>query len=204
MADQPTIEAVILSPLGEVRVWIDAGHATDRPAPVRTSIRMEYVGDREADPCAADLARVVAQLEQALKGLNGGRPLADTRRPPVAAWLAERCILAPGARTLSSDLYADFTIWAAANGFAHVMSTRAFADVLRSHNIGLAGKSATGLKYRGGVTLRSALALPSADTRRDPAGPGSLRAPSEGDDAPPEGREPPLQAVPATPGPALQ
>lgn len=157
--DRPFIEAVIYSPLGEVRVWIETPPDAADPAafasnPVRTSLRLDYQGGRDDALAHAGLARVAAHLNEALRGLNGGRPLRAVAEAPIALWLADRAIVTPGARTLARDLYADYTAWCLAAG-GQPMSQRAFGDALRDRQMGVAGKSSDGLQYRGGVTLRT-------------------------------------------------
>lgn len=148
--DLPLIEAVVRSPLGEVRVWIDPADGVS----VRTSIRLDYAGPRDADPSQADLARVAAQMDEALKSLNGGRPLATNQTGPFTAWLSERVMFVPRARTLARDLYVDYLAWCAESGAPQSMSQRAFGSALADRQITRAGKSVDGLIYRGGAVLR--------------------------------------------------
>lgn len=86
--------------------------------------------------------------------------LEDYRRAssPFGDWLAERCITGPaadGKRELSGDLYKSFQAWSEENGNDRVMSSKAFGDALRDRQIGLAGKNAAGLKYRGPIQLKT-------------------------------------------------
>ncbi len=86
--------------------------------------------------------------------------LEDYRRAssPFGDWLAERCHTGPAAdghRELSGDLYKSFQAWSEENGNDRVMSSKAFGDALRDRQIGLAGKNAGGLKYRGPIKLKT-------------------------------------------------
>lgn len=86
--------------------------------------------------------------------------LDDYRRSssPFGDWLRERCVTgdeAKGERTLSGDLYRDFKDWFEGQGFEKPMSARAFGDALRDRQIGLMGKNAAGLKYRGPIRLKT-------------------------------------------------
>lgn len=86
--------------------------------------------------------------------------LEDYRRAssPFGDWLAERCVTGEDAkdqRELSSNLYASFKEWSEEQGHEKIMSARAFGDALRDRQVGLAGKNAAGLKYRGPIRLKS-------------------------------------------------
>lgn len=86
--------------------------------------------------------------------------LEDYRRAssPFGDWLAERCVTgeeAKGGKELSSELYASFKEWSEAQGHEKIMSVRAFGDALRDRQVGLMGKNAAGLKYRGPIRLRT-------------------------------------------------
>ncbi|WP_309628749.1 phage/plasmid primase, P4 family [Brevundimonas sp.] len=87
--------------------------------------------------------------------------LEDYRRAssPFGDWLAERCLTgdacSAGDRELSGVLYKSFQDWSEENGNDRVMSTKAFGDALRDRQVGVAGKNAAGLKYRGPIRLKS-------------------------------------------------
>jgi len=87
--------------------------------------------------------------------------LEDYRRAssPFGDWLAEWCVTGdackPGDRELSSQLYKSFQEWSELIGNDRVMSTKAFGDALRDRQVGVAGKSATGLNYRGPIRLKT-------------------------------------------------
>lgn len=109
--------------------------------------------------------------------------LDDYRRSssPFGDWLRERCVTgddAKGDRTLSGDLYRDFKDWFEAQGFEKPMSARAFGDALRDRQIGLMGKNAAGLKYRGPIRLKT-----DAERTEDAAASGGSPAPAGHGDA---------------------
>ena len=109
--------------------------------------------------------------------------LDDYRRSssPFGDWLRERCVTgddAKGERTLSGDLYRDFKDWFEAQGFEKPMSARAFGDALRDRQIGLMGKNAAGLKYRGPIRLKT-----DAERTEDAAASGGSPAPAGHGDA---------------------
>ncbi|MDP1642734.1 MAG: phage/plasmid primase, P4 family [Phenylobacterium sp.] len=84
----------------------------------------------------------------------------DYRRSssPFGDWLAECCITGPeadGERELSKTLYLSFKEWSEEAGNDRVMSAAAFGNALRDRQIGVAGKNAKGLKYRGPIRLKT-------------------------------------------------
>ncbi|WP_029418059.1 DNA primase family protein [Brevundimonas bacteroides] len=87
--------------------------------------------------------------------------LEDYRRAssPFGDWLAECCLTGdacqPSDRELSGVLYKSFQDWSEENGNDRVMSTKAFGDALRDRQVGVAGKNAAGLKYRGPIRLKT-------------------------------------------------
>lgn len=87
----------------------------------------------------------------------------------VSAWLAERCERREGCRELAADLYADFKIWSAPPPAG--LSPKQFGDALRDLGLGVMGKDARGLKFRGPVLLRHR-------PHRTPAGPAPAPAPA--------------------------
>ena len=110
------------------------------------------------------------------------RVLDDYRRSssPFGDWLRERCVTgddAKGERTLSGDLYRDFKEWFEAQGFEKPMSARALGDALRDRQIGLMGKNAAGLKYRGPIRLKTSVELAQEAGDGAPAGDQGRREP---------------------------
>lgn len=143
------IQAVITSPLGEVRVWIEPDDTGGR---LRTVIRHDFAEGADAGLNHDSLARVANQLEQTIRRLGPvGRPA--TQASPVARWLADRTETGPAWRTPAGDLYRDFLNWCDANG-VRAVSQRAFGDALADRGFRNAGLSSAGLRYRGGLRLR--------------------------------------------------
>ncbi|MFZ3008556.1 MAG: phage/plasmid primase, P4 family [Phenylobacterium sp.] len=84
----------------------------------------------------------------------------DYRRAssPFGDWLAEFCFhgeAAGGNRELTGDLYTSFKEWSEDAGNDRIMSAKAFGDALRDRQIGVMGKNAKGLKYRGPIRLKT-------------------------------------------------
>lgn len=85
----------------------------------------------------------------------------DYRRSssPFGDWLAECCVSGDAAkaddRELTGDLYRSFKDWSEEAGNDRVMSNAAFGNALRDRQIGVAGKNARGLKYRGPIRLKT-------------------------------------------------
>jgi putative DNA primase/helicase len=84
----------------------------------------------------------------------------DYRRSssPFGDWLAECCVTGPeadGERELSKTLYLSFKEWSEDAGNDRIMSSAAFGNALRDRQIGVAGKNAKGLKYRGPIRLKT-------------------------------------------------
>lgn len=160
MADtaNPSIEAVIRSPLGEIRVWLDVATETDAGADptahaVRTSVRIDYADDAAALAVHDQLARVAASLDAAVRRLAPQGFVAG-EASPVVRWIADRAESAPGARTLATDLFRDFVLWCDANGVRPTTQT-AFSNALTDRGYRRAGKNAAGLIYRGGLRLKA-------------------------------------------------
>lgn len=157
----PSIEAVIRSPLGEIRVWIEPG---EDGAPVRTSVRLDFADDADALRIHDELARVAAALDGAVRRQAPAGQMAGSASP-VVRWIADRCESSPGSRTPATDLFRDFTLWCDANG-VRPMTQKAFGSAMSDRGYRLAGKSAAGLSYRGGVRLRAApVAVATASAR---------------------------------------
>lgn len=155
----PALEALIRSPLGEVRVWIEPTSEADAqgglPAvdgELRTSIRLDFVQGPDAARCHDDLSRIADALNAAVRRLAmpGGAALRPTA---VARWLSDRVDAGPSWRTPASDLYRDFTHWCDANGIRPI-SQRAFGDELAQRGFHRAGKSSAGMIYRGGLRIK--------------------------------------------------
>jgi len=158
---QQPIEAIIRSPLGEIRVWLDAAPETDAMAAnaVRTSVRMDYADDPAV--CMAEIGQVTARLNEVLRGLNGGRPAAETsQRANLALWLADRAVPEATARTPAATLFADYTLWCERRNTRPVNQVT-FGSELRTRGFPVAGKDTTGRKYRGGLRLKPAETAPA-------------------------------------------
>lgn len=156
-----SIEAIIRSPLGEIRVWLDDTPETDAGSAnaVRTTVRMDY-----ADDPAMGMARiglVTARLNEVLRGLNGGRPAAEnSHRANVALWIADRIATEAMARTPAATLYADYTLWCERRS-ARPVNQAVFGTEMTQRGFPVAGKDNTGRKYRGGLRLRPSDASPA-------------------------------------------
>lgn len=107
------------------------------------------------------------------------RALEDYRRAssPFGDWLAECCVTgeeAKGRRELVGELYRSFKEWSEAQGNDRIMGAKAFGDALRDRQVGLMGKNAKGLKYRGPIRLKTDMerAQDAADGELDPASVG--------------------------------
>lgn len=147
-AAQP-VEAVITSPLGEVRVWIEPDGEGGR---LRTVIRHDFADGADAGLLHDALSRVAAQLDATIRRLGPvGKPAASAS--PVARWLADRTETGPAWRTPAADLYRDFLNWCDANGVGGI-SQRRFGDDLRDRGFRAAGMSSQGLRFRGGLRLK--------------------------------------------------
>jgi len=109
---------------------------------------------------------------------------------PFGDWLADFCVTgeaAKGCRELSGELYRSFKEAMEEQGIDRIMGTKAFGDALRDRQIGLMGKNAKGLKYRGPIRLKTDLERQkeAADGELDPASVGDSFA-SELDEGWPE------------------
>jgi putative DNA primase/helicase len=96
---------------------------------------------------------------------------------PFGDWLADFCVTgeaARGCRELSADLYRSFKEAMEEQGIDRIMGTKAFGDALRDRQIGLMGKNAKGLKYRGPIRLKTDLEREqeAAAGEQDPASVG--------------------------------
>lgn len=153
------IEAIIRSPLGEVRVWIEPDGEGGQ---VRTSIRFDYDDGLAGGVTQDALTRVAAHLEATVRRL-GPTPRATLSASPVARWLVDRVEAAPAHRTPASDLYRDFLNWCDANGVNGAPSQRSFGSALSDRGFRPAGLGRGGLVYRGGLRLKPGpVAVPSA------------------------------------------
>lgn len=165
-------EAVVRTPIGDLRVWIDF----DDPAPpaglVRTSVRLDYAGgDEDQARHAGQIGRVIAQLGQVARGLTGqvmpgagGAALAAT----VGPWLAERTEPEPAARALTRDLWRDYLAWCDGQGlppvgqadFGAQLTDRGFAPAGTFRQGGAQGRARGGLRLRprlvGGAAMTAA------------------------------------------------
>ena len=137
-----------------------------------------------------------------LHGLNPPASLVavleDYRRAssPFGEWFQARCIHGDAARdpedptkaarTLSSELYADFKKWFEDQGFEKPMGPKAFGDAMRDRQVGTAGKDRTGKQYRGPIRLKTAQEIEAENTGATApgaTGSGSGSAPAAGREA---------------------
>lgn len=154
----PELEAVIRSPLGEVRVWLvpdDGG----RPGGLRTALRIDYADEAEAVHIGADMARVVARLAHVVRGLAGTEvapAAAVAGATTFAPWLAARTEIDPTARTLIRHLHQDYIVWCDDQGLpavtlrdlGHMLSDRGFTPAGLISQGGFKGQSRGGLRIR--------------------------------------------------------
>ncbi len=157
-------EAVLRSPLGEIRVWLvpprdgDGPVGLTAPHAVRTAIRVDFDDDAERIRHDQAALRLVAELTRAVRGLSGIGPaeIAVSTAPSVGPWLVERSESDPSTRTLSRYLYQDYLAWCDRRGFAPValsdfgreLDQRGFrpAGVIRQG--GVQGRARGGLRLR--------------------------------------------------------
>lgn len=71
------------------------------------------------------------------------------------AWFAERLVLAPGVKTLASELYADFKSWCEEQGIDRVITLTAFGKALADRHVVRAGLNSEGRVLRIGARLAS-------------------------------------------------
>lgn len=166
-SDLPAFEAVLRSPQGEIRVWLDPATKPDAEAhAVRTSLRIDY-GD-EADRLVHDQAalRLVAQLTRAVRGLSGAgtaEVAAAAAAPSVGPWLVERTEAEPTTRTLVAHLFQDYLAWCDRRAFTP-LSRFDFGRELEQRGSPSAGKirqGATQGHARGGLRLRPVAVEPA-------------------------------------------
>ncbi|ATC34083.1 hypothetical protein CA606_18075 [Caulobacter vibrioides] len=84
---------------------------------------------------------------------------------PFGQWYAARCVIEAGATSRGLDLYADYKVWAVAQGHAQVMSIRAFGDALQQRQHVLAGRDAERVRLRAGLRLRQTSDIAAAPRR---------------------------------------
>lgn len=169
MADLPTFEATIRSPLGEVRVWIDAD------GELRTEMRIAF----PSGPDTAEQARLGAAVaEQAAvisRGIAGRTGSGMASPNAFVGWFTERLTPDTGGRVSALALYEDYLAWCARRGLAP-MSHRHFGDALTQRGVLGAGKDRFGRKLRGGVKLSLDGESPPLASDDTPAPPPPLRA----------------------------
>lgn len=158
----PDIEVTLRSPLGEVRVWL-APEGADDAGMIRASLRIEYGDEADTVRTAADMARVVARLGVAVRGLASGETapaVSNVVAATLAPWLAERTEADPTARTLIRHLHQDYLAWCDRQGlpglplreFGNALSERGFTHAGLITQGGFKGRS------RGGIRIRMAAA----------------------------------------------
>lgn len=149
----PTIQAVIRSPLGEVRVWVEPGSEPHAPTGIRTSARIDYSDDADVVVLHDELVRVAAQLNSVIRRLapqGGSRPTASL----LGRWIADRAVVTAGARVPAGQLFDDYATWCAEQGLKAI-SQKAFGIALTDLGFLTAGLNGRGLKMRSGLTLRT-------------------------------------------------
>ena len=153
MADLPAFEALIRSPLGEIRVWIDD------QGEQRTEMRVAFPSGADSAEQARLAAAVAEQAANVCRGV-AGRTGAGTVSPNAfTGWFTERLTPDVGARVQVMTLYEDYLAWCALRGVAR-MSLRQFADGLSARGVLGVGKDSFGRKLRGGVRLAPAQSAP--------------------------------------------
>lgn len=154
----PAVEAIIRSPLGEVRAWVDGDGA------IQTDIRLSLTAEAASSGrTMAETGRAALAAVQSLSQMLGS-PLVIARGGPnlFELWVTERCDLDPAAITPSMTLYADFRDFLDARGGGAAMSIRSFADALRDKQV-FGRKNGDGRKVRQGIRLKVRPAIPPAD-----------------------------------------
>lgn len=155
---KPSLEAVIQSPLGEVRVWLDPDPAAAAGG-LRTSLRIDYADEATAVRIAADMGRVVARLGQVVRGLTGAEAAPASAMAMVqtfAPWLAERTEADATARTLIRHLHQDYLTWCdraalpamPLREFGSRLSERGFTPAGLINQGGYKGQSRGGIRIR--------------------------------------------------------
>lgn len=152
----PQIEAVIRSPLGEVRVWLD------EDGDQQTDVRLAFQPGRDAAEDSEAMRRVARCALSVVAGLNGAMGPAgahlEVAPGPFPLWFNERCVSTPPAEkveTPAGALYADLCYWWRAKGFDPNMlpSMRSLGDFLRGQGI-VTRKGSDGRKVRRNLRLR--------------------------------------------------
>lgn len=167
MTDHPPTEALIRSPLGEIRVWIDADAGPESTHAVRSSIRVDYDDEGEAARRAHDMARVVGRLAQVVRGLANAESApasAVAGAATFAPWLAERTEPDPTARTLIRHLHQDYVVWCDRSAlpalplreFGQLLSERGFTPAGLISQGGYKGQSRGGIRVRLGSVAGAA------------------------------------------------
>lgn len=146
MSDLPAFEALIRSPLGEVRVWIDDDGEQ------RTELRVAFPSGAETAEQARLAAAVAEQVANVCRGI-AGRTGSGTASPNAfVGWFTERLVPDTGGRVSALVLYEDYLAWCQRRGITP-MSLRLVADALSARGVLAVGKDRFGRKLRGGVKL---------------------------------------------------
>jgi hypothetical protein len=140
-------EAIIRSPLGEVRVLIDAD------GKVRTSLRIDYAEGGGVGAAARAMAQVSDAATDAVRALVG-RMGAQSDGSLVADWLEERCVRATAACETERDLYTDFRGWLAAQRVEPPIPEADFHRSLSARKVGTIVRRSDGQIYRYSVHLK--------------------------------------------------
>ena len=153
MSDPHAFHAVLHSPLGEVRVVLDADGA------VRTSLRLDYAdeaGRLSHDQSALRLAHALAGVVRNLAGVGVAEAAAASAAPSIGPWLVERCEADPTSRTLGQLLYRDYLAWCdrrdirpvAVFEFHRDLDQRGFRTAGNIRQGGVQGRARGGLRLR--------------------------------------------------------
>lgn len=153
MSDPQQFEAVLHSPLGEVRVTLD-----DQGA-VRTRLRIDYddeAGRLAHDQAALRLAHALAGVVRNLAGVGVAEAAAAGAAPSIGPWLVERCDPDPTSRTLGRLLYQDYLAWCdrrdirpvALFDFHRDLDQRGFRTAGNIRQGGVQGRARGGLRLR--------------------------------------------------------
>lgn len=155
--DLSVVEALVRSPLGDIRITLRPADDAGAGGGLQTSIRLDFGDEVSRATHAADMGRVVAELARAVRGL--GAPVETARpaaNPTIGPWLTERTEADPGARTLIRYLHQDYVAWCDRRAlvamnvreFGLALSERGFDHAGNIHQGGFRGRARGGLRIR--------------------------------------------------------